>query len=586
MTMSTQAYYQNLWKKAYLIEIIHRNTQRLERSFAFSLPAETVSVEIPQRVNVTKTFGGVFIDDYGTDSAQITFSGSTGNTSIKRVYADGINVEMDGKSEAHYIIEEILQYKNTLQKYAEYEMRLYDLSSISESLIIDNMTFSNISVDGWIVVLREGKITRSKDKPLFYNYSMDFVGISYLGKKLYKKYSGDKTKGLDSFTPITWRLYPGERADYSIILASYSKPMAAVEANLRIAEGETNIMKTVLAGYNEVITGINDYQSKLTSFRSKAASYYRVVQGFLNKSVGTINTVFEIATFPYDMLADLVQSATAIRNTIEAILPTIINEWENLATKYGSINDMFASLFRVEDSTNNIAAIAKASGALPVVTMVPPGTPGATEASSPEDPGETPGIVGLVTYGDHETIVTSESSLETIAYDEYGTPEYASLIASYNGISGDSELEIGMVLRIPDLTPPTDLSENEVYSMADSVFGTDLALDVDGDITVKEYGDFGLVSLIGNISQAINLRIAESEGARVWIPAYGVRAKNGGYDTYSVAVLITSLKETLVRDPRIRSVYNVKGRIEGDALYIGLDVRLATGDSATIPVEL
>jgi hypothetical protein len=77
-------YEQDVWTKSFLIEINY--TDRTPESFTFSLPPEGIEITMPQRVSETKTFGGLFVDDYGAECAKIHFSGTTGNSTVKKIY--------------------------------------------------------------------------------------------------------------------------------------------------------------------------------------------------------------------------------------------------------------------------------------------------------------------------------------------------------------------------------------------------------------------------------------------------------------------------------------------------------------------
>jgi hypothetical protein len=76
-------YEQNIWTKSFLIEINYAGSTE---SFTFSLPPEGIEINMPQRISETKTFGGLFVDDYGSEATKIHFSGTTGNSATKKIY--------------------------------------------------------------------------------------------------------------------------------------------------------------------------------------------------------------------------------------------------------------------------------------------------------------------------------------------------------------------------------------------------------------------------------------------------------------------------------------------------------------------
>lgn len=577
------AYYPKLWQKAYLIEIVNRGNGELIKSFAFSLPPESISIEIPQRVNITKTFGGAFVDDYGTDIAQINISGTTGNTSIREVYIDGVPVEMNGKGEAYHLINEILQYKNNQSNYAQQEMRLYDLSSAPPTGAFDPNNIQALNIDSWIVVLKEGKISRSKDRPFFYSYSLQFAGIVPLGVKKATKARMNK---LNVRYEVSGGVYGEEFGGPAEKYLDPKGAAAAIKGDLDNAQKEISFLKKTLSAYQDVITTLNAIENKTNEIEAKARSYYRVVQGYLSSAVGAINTVFDIAAFPYDLARDLINAATNVRDTIEGIVPSFQEQWEDINTKYASISEMYDSLFRIEDAVNDIAAQSKKPGALEKIIIVPFGTPGAISVIVADNPSMNAEIAILPTYGDYVYNATSETRLDSLSKKVYGTPDYADTIAVYNGINGDSDIVPGMELKIPYLSYTQALQENEVYGSNGDIYGTDIALDGLGDLVLAEFNDYATVSGTENIVQAIDLRLAEQDGSRVRLEAYGIKMDGGGYDAFSIAVVLTSIKETLLQDPRIQSVYNVTGRIYEDKLELGFVVKLEAGGQANFTVSL
>lgn len=582
MAEKNYAYYPKLWQKAYLIEIVNRNNGELLKSYAFSLPPESVSIEVPQRVNITKTFGGAFVDDYGTDLVQINLSGTTGNTAIREVYIDGVPIEMNGKGEAYHLLNEILQYKNNQSDYAQQEMRLYDLSSVPPTGIFDPNNIQALNIDSWVVVLKEGKISRSKDRPLFFSYSLQFVGISPLG---IKRTSAKKTM-MNIRYEVAGSVFSEEFGTGAEEYLDPKDPASAIKGNLDKVKTEISFLKKAFSAYQNVLTSLSVAEQWTNNVEAKARSYYKVAQGYLSSAVGAINTVFDIAAFPYDLARDLVGAATNVRDTIEGIIPLVKEQWNDIGTKYASIGDMLNSLYRVEEAINDTVAQSKKPGALEKIIIVPSGTPGAISVIVADNPSMSAEIAILPTFGDYVYNATSGTRLDSLSKKVYGTPDYADTIAVYNGINGDSEITPGMELRIPYLSYTQALQENEVYDSSGSVYGTDIALDGLGDLVLAEYNDYATVSGTENIVQAIDLRLSERDDSRVRLDAYGIKMDGGGYDSFSIAVLLTSIKETLLQDPRIQSVYNITGRIDSDKLVLGFAVKLEAGGQANFTISL
>lgn len=568
MAESDVAYYQTLWRKSYFIEIIERESEKLIKSFAFSLPPESVRIEIPQRVNITKTFGGVFVDDYGVDNAQISISGTTGNSQLKEVYVSGSTDTMTGKAEAFYVLEEILQYRSKSPDYDKYEMRLFDLSSVLVSKNVSDTNMQTLAINGWIVILKDGEISRSKDKPLFYNYSLQFVAISPLGvKKKFRKDTASKQNvGL-----------PGGKLKY----ATEEDIVKEVDT----IKKKSFSLKKALAGYNNVLKEIRKVEDKTNEIEAKARKYYQTVRGYISRTMGAVNSVFEIAKFPYDLAKDLIGACRGLRSQVESIIPSIKESFTDLATKYGSITDMLKDLFDIEESAANIEAMGKTEGVTPEIVIVPPGTPGAIPAYDADNPSAVSDSWILRVYGSAEIVATAGTRLDQLALQYYGSADYAALIAIYNGIDSYSEIEVGQKIKIPYLSYADSLRENEVYEK-NNPYGTDISLDENNDLNLGEFQDFAARSAMDNIMQAVNLRLSEYIGSRVRLRAYGIKVDGGGFDSYSVGVLITSIRDTLVQDPRIVSVSNFSARANADKLELLFSVQLSGGDSASFTMAL
>lgn len=173
-------FFKDLWKQSYLLEILDPSGS--PEYYTFSLPPESVEYVFGQRISETKTFGGVFFDDYGPDTVRITLSGHTGNSELKRVYRGPTEeLWLSGKDELFWIRDRIIRYKDRIKDYDKVTINLYNLS-MAESSALDAGGYQSSS-DSWEVVLKDFKVSKSKDRPFQHNYSIDFVGIRILGQK-------------------------------------------------------------------------------------------------------------------------------------------------------------------------------------------------------------------------------------------------------------------------------------------------------------------------------------------------------------------------------------------------------------------
>jgi len=68
----------NFLSKSWLFEVVDSRTEKIEASFTLVIPPSSYSIKEPHRVNITKTFGNAFIDDYGPDNPQLVIKGISG----------------------------------------------------------------------------------------------------------------------------------------------------------------------------------------------------------------------------------------------------------------------------------------------------------------------------------------------------------------------------------------------------------------------------------------------------------------------------------------------------------------------------
>ena len=163
----------------------------------------------------------------------------------------------------------------------------------------------------------------------------------------------------------------------------------------------------------------------------------------------------------------------------------------------------------------------------------------------------------------------SADTLDKIADDLLGSAEYGTLIAYYNGIQNESEIESGTKIKIPILTEETN-ANNRIYAIPEkwNNYGTDIALDDSGDFAVSG-NDVKTVSGIENLSQAIELRLATASAKRIRLSSYGIRSNIG--DPVAVeSYLLASIEQTLKAESRISEIEEIKLKGRGDSLYISI----------------
>jgi hypothetical protein len=163
------------WRKAYMIAFV-KNENEVEDVFTFSVPPESESLEFPQRITETPTFGGVVFDDYGNDTVKIRLTGSTINEERKLIYRGNKKLPdyLTGEKEI-FKLQELFDKWGSLENpdFASKKIYLYDLSKMNLLQIGAGSPARNY----WRIVNKGLKIKRAKDKPYTFNYELELTGI-------------------------------------------------------------------------------------------------------------------------------------------------------------------------------------------------------------------------------------------------------------------------------------------------------------------------------------------------------------------------------------------------------------------------
>lgn len=542
---SSWLHYPDIWKQSYMLEIKGKGWSEV---FTFSLPPEAVEITFPQRVSETKTFGGMFIDDYGPDACKITFSGSTGNSAIKKVYRKGQgDLWLNGKEEIFYVRDSIIRYKeNHPDDYGEARMYLYNLSMASDT---DIAAGNLISPDSYEVVLKDFKISQGKDRPFFYSYSIEFIGLRVLGKSK----------------------APGRAA-----------PVITENTIKDAFEGLDNalaFLKKMYVWSENVLNAITKAQNNLNLFKAKFEYYKSLINGTASNLLSTVsstialgrdayktlwNTALQII-MPFDLLNTVVDGVKEIRDQCDGVYHDFDNGsivpddvLEKLAMDEAEFAANSETLIQgSENYINKIFASLKSCSS-PEVNILPDG-----------DGND----VAYVTYGSRSVAVTSETSLEAVADAYLGNANLVLLLAVYNGISGDDDLVPGMQLKIPIMSAQAMNKFNLIFAFPENrtVLGVDISLDSNGNIVIAAYGDTSTVSEYENMQQAIILRLTQALGSRVRLNLYGIKASVGDPTSAAAAYLAVSITDTVLQDPRITKVEGLAFLGDGDRLIVSFD---------------
>lgn len=649
-------YYDDLWKASFMLEL---QSPAGSEFYTFSLPPESIETIYPQRVSETKTFGGMFFDDYGSEAVRITLSGSTGNSELKMVYRGSQEAKwMTGKEEIYYIRDKIARYKDNSTEYDKIKMFLYNLSTVD----FNKKEPGNYASDAWEVRLKDFKITQSKDRPFQYNYSVEFLGVRFLPSKkptsvlarasfsypaaMAKVNKSDAllsilsepdlalaiaSGGLTTDTVVEALVIAQESLGISIMgtIPEIEIPVeyASVEAvAIRESEEIPFEAKMVIlaseghAGYlsQEVVvravavaTKVSDAkaETKLSSerfggvitdlereaevwkadivnikkgiakLRKELNEYQKISTGLLDliakpylQSADLIKSMYglysDVLSAPATFAMSVISTYKSIRKAITSIgsivqsglLPTYV------AQRYAEVRDAYIAIIsnaseELEENLDSLAVLFMKADASPDVLVLPDGTT-------------------TLAYGYDIEIATSSTTLEALAVKYFGDPDGALAIALCNGISGDSAITPGMVIKIPRSNRDAINMANQVFSLLgfDQQFGTDLVIQ-NGQIILGPGGDALTITGADSVNQAIKARLSESLGVRLRLAVYGIKQFIGHPFTAASSYVATSIQDTILQDPRILSIENFSFYGDGDAIYIDFDYTTKAGTS-------
>jgi len=533
---------QEVYKKSLLFEIVNKKNRAVPvASFILNVPPESIDIEEPQRVRMTKTFGGVFVDDYGPDTLSITISGHTGGRNIvKTLIRNGLQ-DVNGRLAFYEFRESIMRYKDKklMADYEDYEMLLYDLSTTGFEQKDKIHRLYNALSEGYIVLLKKFKMKRSKEKPLFYSYNIELEGIRSLGT-----YSGE------AVTPT-------------------------------VLQNPQSLLLSIRKG----IKSIKTFYSQIDAIKNKAVSVLDLVDSISIKMDAFFQKSVDILYYPLDLCKRLMGSFNVLFDSIESIEET---------TQIGRLEKEHLEMIEIlKEVAYSIAACVvfgktpQAAGNVAVKDITEPTKSKAlllrysnlTESDAQVDeffmPVDITDTENITAYGYILVIPDSTTTLESLASEYYGNPSLLTVIAAFNDFQGDEDIVIGVPIKVPVLVQGGSIFDNYVFSeIASDVYGADLRLDNYGNIVVSGSGDLASLEGPANIIQALNLRLNDALGSRLRLTVYGIRNTVGSAmsNLTPIAYIVTNIKDTVMQDPRVNNVYNMRIQGAGDTLNISFNI--------------
>ena len=539
-----------LYRKSYLFEIVDKNNPSvIVEAFTLIIPPDNIEIEEPQRVTRTKTFGGVFIDDMGPDIMPIRISGSTGGSTVRRTFIPSSvtspqsTQDFNGKTSFYHFRNTIMRYKDNKTRkdtFFNFEIHLYDLSVIPEDVTLASADIENIA-EGYVVSLEKFKMTRSKEKPLFYNYSIEMVALRKMG------------------SPTNIYKAPVVPADVFSLLGT-------IRRGLRTVQSYFTDIKNVFDQIEDVFDLVDDLDEKLASF---------------------VNQTANLVVFPSELARRLLISVKTLGLAVEGSFydaVTLMGKQED------EFNQVLLATREIEYSSSSLVVFSKTPNSVGSVVKklnIEPSTTqsgltryeGVTEVEAELTDNmlniSTEDIVTYIIYGYFIVIATSATTLEGLALNYYGNASQAYLIADFNNFTSHDDINVGDQIQIPVLTRGASAENNFIYTLViRDVYGSDIKLD-NNKIVIAASGDFSRIEGTNNLIQAINLRLGEKLGNRLRLTLYGIKDSVGSAMTNSapLSYAITSLKDTLLQDPRIVEIDNIKIRGTGDIVYMSFNIQ-------------
>ncbi len=554
------AFVKNLYKKSILFEIVNRKDPSIPiEAFTLTIPPETMDIEEEQRISRTKTFGGLFIDDYGPDNPKITIAGNTGGSDVRSTYvpsslAASVPEKLNGREAFFYFRDRIMRYKNRkkfLSNYADFDLIIYDLSTVPENLSTSTEFTPKSEAEAYIVSLEKFKMTRNKEKPFFYNYSIELIVMRTLGTA-----SGIFRSPVSKSNPRN--LIQDLRRVIGTIQAKFTT-VRSIKDQIEDAINLIDQLAEQIESFFQQAIDIITYPTSLSVL------LFSKVKGVVN----TINDLGEDWAETKGMVKEDYYRLISMATESLAASAALVTFGKTPSAAGRGIIKYYTQPLLAESPTKRLEGLTEEEAEIPENLMV---------RSIVEQE-----IVYI--YGHISIKVDTTTSLEKLALEYYGDASLQELIAVYNKLEDTTDLEIGSTLKIPVLIQGSISFNNFIYSenLVD-IYGKDILLDNLGNPVIGEFGDYLTVEGIENIIQALNLRLNQSLGSRLRLTVYGISASVGGASNKfaPISYILVNIKETVMQDPRVSDILNISLRGDGDKLYISFDAHtIKVGD--TVP---
>jgi len=518
----------DLLSKSFLFEIVDIKTSIVDRAFTLIIPPTALSIREPQRVNITKTFRNVHVDDYGADNLEIVIKGFSGTAHVFPTYArkgHKVNSEIVGvrktqASQASSVLEGYDQrgafytFRNDIMRYkdrAEWdkkELRVYDL----------------YDEQGYKCILRDFSLDRHAENPLRYPYTINLM--------VYQRYDQKPDLGLQAIEISK---------DPFSALAEIDEALDAIEEGMQFA---------------------TDILSAISLVRQQAKLVYGRLNLFLNNVGGFVEAPLNTIKQMFEMNMDL----------LKAVKPA----WDTAVITY----DQYMSIgeYIHANIANSLAiygyAIEAGSQASKELTR----SVGRSTAPSLD----TFSFDSYTTY-----IVKGQDTFQSIALYVLGDLSLWPHIAEVNSMIDNTDLVVGESIYIPQQADATATSK-DAFILSENIikdpYGVDIRLDTNGNVVVQENNDLALVTGIENLMQAVNTILTTDIGSVLTQSALGLANVLGRAGTdATLSYIRMNIKFALLRDSRIEDVLNIRVVLADTELTLSMDL-VVIGYSQIIPI--
>lgn len=533
----------NFLQKSFLFEVVDSKTEIIDASFTLVIPPNAYSIKEPHRVNITKTFGNAFIDDYGPDNIQLVIKGisgtahafptfrSRGNSKSGGTFA---SVQRDnvvppteaytGKSAFYTFRDEIMRYKDNFKSsFDQKELRVYDLA--------DEQAYK--------CVLLEFSLDRTAERPFHYPYQISLMVYAKLGSK--EAYSPKK---------ITISKNPND------VLTALQDAADSLEERFKVFENIQNIINQIAKTQNQIKLMRAQFNTFLTEGR-------RIVESPLLITKQLIDTLGVLGGFMYDAYT---QGKLAYDTWVNAG-ETIQNQIREILGMYG-----FAIGEGSQQSTEE--SFEQKNG---------------MDYSDPSNPVPATSFSTFAFDGINNYTVLGGDTLQSIAQSQLGDATLWPFVASVNDdIGSNADLVVGNEIYVPASTNPGFINKDSFIITEDNArdpYGVDVQL-VDGALNVQESGDVALIGNTENVLQAVDIRLNTQVNSMIAQTAFGLMTQPGLAGTAeAVSYVRMGIKDAIIKDPRIASVDNVQVSITGDTIQVSADIILI-GREPSLPISV